>query len=114
LQRHRGIARIEKTIKLRAACLYAPRRLYLADFVLLHRLLNLPGQGLFQHDSAGFFQDAFFFQEVLQRRADALVALFYLVTSFILRLARARSSAGVLRVFLMSLCSTMSIWIGFV
>src|ERR1035438_9239023 len=38
-----------------------------------------------------------------------LVALFHFVTSFILRLARARSCVGVFCVFLMSPCSTTSI-----
>ena len=43
-----------------------PRHLDLADFVLLHRLLNLPGQRLFKHHRAGLFQDAFLFKEVVK------------------------------------------------
>lgn len=39
-----------------------------------------------------------------------LVAFFHLVTSFILRFARAKSSAGVFCVFLMNPCSTTSAW----
>jgi hypothetical protein len=36
---------------------------YLVDFVLLHRLLNLPDRRLFQRDSAALFEDAFLLQE---------------------------------------------------
>jgi hypothetical protein len=64
--RHRGIARIEKTIKRRAACVHAPSHLHFANILLPHRLLNLPGQCFFYGDRAGLFENAFLLQEFLQ------------------------------------------------
>jgi hypothetical protein len=72
------IARIEKAIHRRAACLHAPRHLYFADFALLHRLLNLASECLFQCACASLFEDAFVFQKSSSDEPICLL-LFYFV-----------------------------------
>jgi hypothetical protein len=48
-----------------------------------------PASVSFSTTARGLFEDAFLFEEVLQRRTDMFVALIHGLTSFILRFARA-------------------------
>jgi hypothetical protein len=71
----------------------------LRDLLLLHRALNLPGDRIFQGNGTRFCEDTLFLEKLIERRANMFVALPHCVTSFHLRLANSRSSAGVFCVF---------------
>src|SRR6266851_6040659 len=60
-----------------------------ADLLRLHRLLNLERHCLLDGDCPSLFENAFFAQEIIERRSDMSIRLAHLVISFILRFARA-------------------------
>ena len=86
-----------KTIQRRAALCSCADHLYLARFVLLHRLPNLPGRRLFRRGRAGFLQGRLtsFRKSSVTSQYACFAFFIWSVTFFILRFARARSSAGV-------------------
>jgi hypothetical protein len=102
LQCDRAVAGIKQAVECGAAGVHPASHLHLGDFVLQHDLLHLPGHGFLDGDGAGLFKGALFLQEVFERGTDVLVVLLDPVTSFLLCLASARSSAGVFCVFLIN------------
>jgi hypothetical protein len=65
LERHRGIARINQTVKSGAAGVHPSRHLNLGEVLFLRRLLNLPRERFLESHGARFTEDDFRLQEVI-------------------------------------------------
>ena len=79
LKRHRGIAGSNESVQSSGARVHTPRRFNLGDLFLLHCLLNLPSDRLFESDCARLFKDALFLEEIIERRSSMLAALCHFV-----------------------------------
>src|SRR5260370_24803 len=100
---------IEEPVNLGAACLEQRSHLIFGYFLSLHGLVELPRDNLLDRLCLCLFKDALFLQEIINARTHVFLsipALFaHRFNSFRRLRANAKSSSGVLRVFLINPCS---------
>lgn len=86
---------VQYPIQLTPAGVHHLRHLVLAQVLLFHGLLKLPGQDALHGKGRRLFQGPLILQVLLERRADTSLCLAHDVISFARFLARAKSGLGV-------------------
>src|SRR6266478_2879800 len=106
------VVRIKEPVNLGAAGLEQWRHLIFGYFLFLHGLVELPSDDFLDRLCLRLFKDALFLQEIINARTHAFLAILALLAllahrfnSFWRLRAKAKSSSGVARVFLINPCN---------